>query len=137
MERAMPAKSEKYPWPSHYGHFRFFEDRMRTHHAVASLDSLSGGFYGLTLKDGRVLRTFICECYSFGVAEYIEMVEKCGPVNLIVINSAWCGYTYEAKLYCKEQRIGLFKVGDLMAALRRYDFWDYLNEQERESLAKG
>src|SRR3546814_12029570 len=41
---------------------------------------------------GDVLRLFICECYAFGVADYIETTGKLGHLDLVIINSAWCGH---------------------------------------------
>src|SRR3546814_5256989 len=51
---------------------------------------------------GDVLRLFICECYAFGVADYIETTGKLGHLDLVIINSAWCGYSPDAKRYCRE-----------------------------------
>jgi hypothetical protein len=89
--------SKSYPWPPYYGHFKFFEERMKTHGQVASLLAKGDGVYELTTKYGNVLKIFICECYSFGTAEYIETTEKVGPLNVILVNSAWCNYTADAK----------------------------------------
>ena len=126
----MPAHSENFPWPPHYGHFRFFENKMRGHGRVSNLTAIDDGVYELTLASGKPLRVFICECYSYGAAEYVETTEALGGFDAIIINSAWCGYTREAKRLCRDQKVGLFTIGDFMAALNKPDFWSYLNEQE-------
>ena len=54
-------------------------------------------FLVLTTKAGKSLRAFICECYSFGGAEYFETIQSLGKMDVIVINSDWCGYTTEAE----------------------------------------
>lgn len=125
-----------FPWPPYYGHFHFFEARMRTHGRVKALQAGANGIYDLTLTSGAVIRVFICECYSFGVAEYFETKEKVGRLDAIVINSMWCGYTSEAKRAARSDKVGLYKIGDFMAALNRANLWDLLNESEKETFSK-
>lgn len=119
-----------------YEHYRFFEDQMKAHSRVLSIEPQGEGLYLITLHDDRHLRIFICECYSFGVAEYMETTEKLGPLDAIIINSNWCGYTDEVKAQCRNKHVGLFKIGDFMAALNLQDSWVYLNEREKERLRK-
>jgi hypothetical protein len=132
----MSARNKHFPWPSHYGHFRFFEQRMNTHSRLRELTPQDAGVYLLTRDDGTKIRTFICECYAFGVAQYLETVEKIGSVNAVVINSAWCGYTPDAKYYCREQQVGLFTIGEFMSALRQNEYWNYLTNEETEFFEK-
>src|SRR5687768_7960686 len=126
----MPAHSNQFPWPPHYGHFNFFEDRMLAHSAVRALRREGDGLYQLERKRGDHLRVFICECYSFGVAEFYEATESLGHLDAIIINSAWCGYTDEAKRLTREKGVGLFKIADLMGALSKRDYWTYLTDWE-------
>jgi hypothetical protein len=129
----MTGHSDKFPWPPYYGHFAFFEQRMRTHSGVTNLKSESNGVYNLTTKFGKSLRIFICECYSFGAAEYVETTQTLGKFDAIVINSAWCGYTMEAKYLTRNDKVGLFKIGNFMSALNKADVWDHLTEAENET----
>lgn len=89
----MPAHSETFPWPSYYGHFDFFEKRMAAHSRVDHLQSLGNGLYDLTRSNGKTLKVFVCECYSFGVAEHLEATSKLGHLDAIIIASNWCGYS--------------------------------------------
>ena len=132
----MPAHNESFPWMSYYGHYGFFEERMKSHGKVSSINKLSDGFYDISLSDGRVLKTFICECYSFGIAEYYESVENLGELNAVIINSNWCGYTMEAKIHCKDHSVGLFNISNFMAALNMHNYWEYLTEGEKEHFKK-
>ena len=83
-----------------------------------------------------MLRVFVCECYSFGAAEYVEVIANLGKVDVVLINSAWCGYTLDAKRACRNDKVGLFKIGDFMAALNKPKVWEYLNEGEQEAFTK-
>lgn len=128
----MPARYENFPWPSHYGNFSFFEGRMDEHSQVQEFTAISDGVYDVVRPSGEILRVFICECYSYGMAEYQESVDKLGTLNAIVINSNWCGYTSELKKYCRDNKVGLFTIGGFMAALNMQKYWQYLSEQEKE-----
>lgn len=132
----MSAYSDTFPWPSHYGHYNYFETQMRTHGKIASLTARGGGVYDLARTQGDTLRVFICECYAFGVAEYMETVETLGNLDVVIINSAWCGYTPNAKFHCRESNVGLFMIGEFMGALHRKDFWLYLTEGQKEYYTK-
>jgi hypothetical protein len=128
----MASHSLGFPWPSHYGHFDFFERKMEQHQKVASLVVESGGVYRLVRVGGDTLRVFICECYAFGVAEYLETTSQLDQLNAIIINSAWCGYSPEAKRQCRDEGVGLFRIGEFMGALNRVDYWAYLTEWEEK-----
>lgn len=128
----MPAYSEDFPWPSSRETFEFFEEQMLRHNKVQKLIRVDGGLYELTTQRGNTLKVFVCQCYAFGVAEYREVVDKLGEVNIIVIDSAWCGYSDEVKRHCRALEVGLFKVGQLMAALNREDTWSFLDKNEIE-----
>ncbi len=133
----MPAHNESFPWMSYCGSYRFFEDRLQSHNKVSNVEETNTGLYEITLTDGRTLITFICECYSFGVAEYYESVGNLGSLNVVIINSMWCGYTMEAKVFCRGQNIGLFDITGFMAALNKNNYWEYLTESEKKHLEKN
>ena len=131
-QHVMAAHSVKFPWPPYYGHFRFFEEKMSSHSHITKVEPQSHGVYKLTNLYGDVLRVFICECYSFGAAELTETVDALGKLDVIVINSAWCGYTMDAKRLARGSKIGLFRIGDFMSALNKADYSQHLNARERE-----
>lgn len=128
----MPAHSDKFPWPSHYGHFEFFESRMADHDRVRAVRTESNGIYEISLFDGRTFRVFICECYAYGAAEYEETVANIDHVDAVIINSNWCGYSPDAKNYCRLRRVGLYTIGEFMAALNFNPMWSYLTKNEKE-----
>ncbi len=132
----MPAYSDEFPWPSHYGHFNFFEERMSEHGEVTSYEYLGDGLYNIARDDGGELRVFICECYSYGMAEYEESVQAHGNIDAIIINSNWCGYTPELKKHCREREVGVFNIRDFMAALNREKYWLYLSEDEKDQFER-
>lgn len=126
----MPAHSKSFPWSSHYGHYNFFEAQMRKHDNITSLNAKGEGTYDLIRKRDDHLRVFICECYAFGVAEYLEIFDRLGKIDVVIINSVWCGYSHDAKIYCRESNVGLFTIGEFMAALNQNEYWLYLTKDE-------
>jgi len=128
----MPAHSDKFPWPPYYGHFQFFEKGLKNHKLVKYITAVGSGEYILTKTDDKNLKIFICECYSFGVAEYVETTRLLANIDIIVINSNWCGYTLDAKRYARDSCVGLFSIKDFMAALYKENNWEYLNKNERK-----
>lgn len=132
----MPAHNESFPWMSYYGNYSFFEDRMRSHGKIVDLQNIADGLYVINLIDGRTLKVFICDCYSYGMAEYYESVEELGELNVVVINSIWCGYSKDVKRHCLEQNVGLFDINGFMAALNQRNYWEYLTPQEKEYFDK-
>lgn len=124
----MPAHSSAFPRPSYYGHYQFFEERMAAHRKINEIKEIKKGLYDITRSNGAIIRVFVCECYSFGVAEYYETVDNFGSVDAIIINSNWCGYTIDCKSYCIDRNVGLFDIRDFMAALNTDEFWKYARE---------
>ncbi|MGO8506174.1 hypothetical protein AB9F35_32270 [Rhizobium leguminosarum] len=133
----MAAYSDDFPWPSSDGNFPFFEDRMIDHAKVTSVNPHGDGVYELTRDSGATIRVLVCECYSYGVAEYLETVEKIGKIDAVVISSSWCAYTRDAKEHCKGKRVGLFKISEFMGALYRPDFWNYIPPTDEDKKKKA
>ncbi len=132
----MPAQNSEFPWMSYYGNYRFFEEKMKSHDKICDVKKIGEGIYKLKLSEERVIRVFICECYAFGLAEYYETVDKIGEIQAVIINSLWCGYTMEAKRHCREHRIGLFRIGEFMAALNIENYWEYLTKEDKKYFKK-
>lgn len=128
----MPAHNDNFPWMSYYGNYNFFEQRMHEHSKVNSCERLDSGLYNIELNNGNTLKVFICECYSFGTAEYVESCDNYGPLDAVVISSNWCGYGLELKRDCMANRVGIFDVRGFMAAINRNEYWTYMTDYERD-----
>lgn len=133
----MAAFSENFPWANCYGNYNFFEQRMHEHTKVKSSVAIDSGLYNIQLIDGRNLRIFICECYSFGTAEYIESCQNYGTLDAVIISSLWCGYTMDVKHYCRGKKVGIYTISGFMAAINKNDFWAYLTSSERDYFEKN
>ena len=128
----MPAHNEHFPWMSYYRNYNFFMQRMHEHSKVNSIDSINPSLYNIELTSGRTLKVFICECYSFDVAEYVESCENYGKLAAVVISSNWCGYSLDVKRHCMAEQVGVFDTEGFMAAINKNEFWTYLTKYEQE-----
>lgn len=128
----MPAHENDFPWMSYYGKYNFFEQRMREHSKVNATISITPSLYHIELADDRVIRTFICECYSFDIAEYIEICQELGEIDAVVISSNWCGYSPSVKRHCMNEEVGVYNIRAFMAAINKKNYWEYLTEDEEE-----
>lgn len=128
----MPAHNDNFPWMSYYGNYKFFEQRMNEHSKVNSCQQLDAGLYSIELNIGKTLKVFICECYSFGTAEYVESCENYGSLDAVIISSNWCGYSLELKRDCMAAQVGIFDIGGFMAAINKRDYWTYLTDYEKD-----
>lgn len=125
----MPANSSSFPWPSYYSDHTFFKKVMFGNHYVADLVQIDDAIYEVKRTYGDTIRIFICECYSYGATEYIETMEKLDDLNAIIIDSNWCGYTYDAKILAYSDGVGLFKITEFMYRIRREDFLEPTEEE--------
>ena len=133
----MPAHEDNFPWMSYYRNYSFFEQRMREHSKVNVVRSVTPSLYQIELIGGRVIKTFICECYSFDVAEYMEVCEELGDIDAVVINSNWCGYSLDVKRHCMNKKVGVYDIRGFMAAINKQKYWEYLTEGEKEQFEKN
>lgn len=105
---------------------------MLEHSKVDSIENVAPGLYSIKLYGGRDLKVFICECYSFDVAEYMESCGNYGSLDAVVISSNWCGYSLDVKRHCMSENVGVFDISGFMAAINRRDYWTYMTKYERD-----
>lgn len=105
---------------------------MHEHSKVDFIENIAPGLYNIGLHSGRELKIFICECYSFDVAEYIESCENYGALDAVVISSNWCGYSLDVKRHCMSENVGVFDISGFMAAINRNEYWAYMTKYEKD-----
>ncbi len=87
-------------------------------------------------KRKSVIKLFMTNVYIIGIADVYEILSLNSDINAIVTMSAWNGYTQEAKLTCKQIKVGLFLFKEFLGAVY-YDgteFLDYITPEERERI---
>lgn len=133
----MPAHNKNFPWMSYYGNYNFFEQRMHKHSKVSAITNINPSLYQIERSDGKIIKVFICECYSFDVAEYIEACQEFGELDAVIISSNWCGYTSDVKRHCMGEQVGVYDISGFMAALYIDNYWQYLTKDEKKEFVEN
>ena len=68
-----------------------------------------------------------------GLTLVLRGLQEFGELSLFYIGGGWCGYTYQAKEYCIEQKIGLFVTNEINGALWKNDYWTYHKRDEKRN----
>ena len=106
---------------------------LRSSNAVEAVALESGQLIVVSRVKYSPLRAFMTNVYIVSLADVHEILTQASEIDAIVTMSAWNGYTAEAKAFCKEQRIGLFKFKEFLGAVH-YDgdrFVNYVPPDER------
>lgn len=133
----MPAHNKDFPWMSYYGNYNFFEKRMHEHSKVSAITKVNPSLYQIERLDGKIIKAFICECYSFDVAAYIDACQGLGELDAVIISSNWCGYTFDVKRQCMSEQVGVYDISGFMAALNMDNYWQYLTKYEKEKFEEN
>lgn len=107
---------------------------LGTSKAVANVKRESGQVVNIERVKHSPLRAFMTNVYIVSLANVHEILNEAGELDAIVTMSAWNGYTSEAKDFCIEQNIGLFKFKEFLGAIY-YDgnrYLNYISPDERE-----
>ena len=63
------------------------------------------------------LTVLLTNTYIVGVADAHEILADHPGIEAIVTMSSWNGYTKEAKAFCKDNDVGLFKLNEFLGAV--------------------
>lgn len=87
----------------------------------------------VTRNNGRSLRVYMTNLYIVGLADVAEILADEEDIDAIVTLSGWNSYSSEAKSYCKENEIGLFKFKEFLGAVyfNNSKFIEYIHPDDR------
>lgn len=85
-------------------------------------------------RDGKTtLHVYLTNKYMLSVADVMEILEESDDTNCIVSTMGHNKYSPEAKVYCRDLGVGLFRTPELLGAVY-YDgdrFLDYMPPERR------
>jgi len=87
----------------------------------------------LSRSNGSPLRVHMTNLYIVGLADVAEILADEENIDAIVTLSGWNSYSSEAKSYCKDRDIGLFKFKEFLGAVYFNDskFINYIHPDDR------
>jgi hypothetical protein len=106
---------------------------LRGNPVVETAELLSEQLLEVKRKNGPALRVFLTNVYILGEAEALDIVTAQGSLQAIVTMSEWNSYTSDAKIWCKERGVGLFKFREFLGAIyqsKKQKFLDYESPEE-------
>ena len=122
---------EKVPRPES---IKKFVEYLQSSNAVEAVVCESNQLLSVERVKHPPLRVFMTNAYIVTLVDVHEILAQAGKVDAIVAMSEWNSYMAEAKTFCKERRIGLFKFKEFLGAVY-YDgdrYLDYVPPDERE-----
>lgn len=122
---------EKLPRPES---IRALVTYLQSSSAVRAVERESTQLIVVNRVNRPLLRTYMTNTYIVGLADVYEIFSEVDDLDAIVTMSAWNGYTAEAKAFCKEQRVGLFRFKEFLGAVHYvgHRYLDYIPPEERE-----
>src|SRR5215211_7317738 len=97
----------------------FFLEAIRGHARVQSVSQESRNVFVIERRDMPTVRAWVCDEYTLGIADYMNVRREDPEVDCIVTMSGYNRYTREAKDQGLEDDVGVFKFGELLGALNR------------------
>ncbi len=116
---------EKRPRPEHRA---YLVQRLGTKPTVSSVEEMDDFHFVVDRYDKSQIRIYLTNKYILSVADAIEILEASPDTTCIVSTMDYNHYSPEAKEYCRERNVGLFRTGELFGAVY-YDgkrFLDYM-----------
>lgn len=114
---------EKRPRPEHR---EFLSKRLASTPVVSRVEEVDDFHFVVERPGKSTLRIYLTNKYILSVADIMEILNDSPETTCIVSTMDYNQYSPEAKAYCAEQGVGLFKAVELFGAVYR-DGTDFLN----------
>jgi hypothetical protein len=125
-------KYEKIPRPES---IQFFIECLTSHRKISAIKREGGQVLFIKRQQGLSnLKVFMSNVYIVGLAEVHEILGQESGLNAIITLAPYNSYTFEAKEYCKENNIGLFRLKEFLGAVHYGEkkFLDYISPDDRK-----
>ena len=83
-------------------------------------------------RQNDVLTIFCADEYACGITFIQKVLSDYPHCNCISVGGGWNGYTREAKEYCLTAGVGLFVSEELLGALWKNDYWNYVKKDSKQ-----
>ena len=115
-----------------YSVITWLERALTTHKNVLTLFRHDDVVFDITRRNQEDRLTVFCANeYACGVTFVQRVLADFPDCNIISVGGGWNGYTYEAKEFCVNARVGLFVSDELMGALYKDEYWKHAQKNEK------
>jgi hypothetical protein len=121
---------EKRPRPEHR---EFLRKRLASSPVVSGVEEVDDFHFVVERPGKSELRIYLTNKYILSVSDVMEILSDSPDTNCIVSAMDYNQYSPQAKEYCHERGVGLFKAVELLGAVYRDndDFLDYVPPKRR------
>ncbi|WP_139327480.1 hypothetical protein [Microbacterium sp. RURRCA19A] len=111
----------------------FLVEKLSTNPVVEEVFQIDEHHIILNRGNKTELRIYLSNKYILSVADVIEIMKASPQINCIVSTMNYNQYSPEAKAYCRERQVGLFKSVELLGAVYHdgEKFLDYMPPRRR------
>ena len=124
-------KYEKLPRPESISTFIKY---LKTKKNVTDVTKEGEQLITVNRRNQPDITIFMTNCYIVTIADVYDILNEANNIDGIVTLSPYNSYTDEAKTYCKDLKIGLFRFSEFMGAVY-FDgqkYLDYIPKEERD-----
>lgn len=115
-----------------YSVISWLEQALKTHKNISSVSRYDDIIFDVTrTNQGDRLTIFCANEYVCGITFVQHVLAEYPKCNIISVGGGWNGYTSEAKKFCLAAKIGLFVSPELMGALYKDKYWNYVQKDPK------
>ena len=105
---------ENQPWPQHQD---YLLKRLNSSSVVSTVQVFDRFHYVVQRPGKTELVVYLTNKYVLSVADVMEILDEAPNTNCIVSTMAYNQYSPEAKEYCMDLGVGLFRLVELLGAV--------------------
>ena len=112
-------------WDVIYTTIQFVENVIKSHKNVLNYERKNDINFIITRTQGDTIDMVLVNRYVLGIADIHGVLEEFPETNCIVTSANWNHYTWEAKEYGLNSKIGIFNTSEFFGALWWTEFIEY------------
>lgn len=114
-------------------HRDFLVNALKGKYVVSDVEELDDFHYVVTKRSMSTIYIYLTNKYILSVTDVMEILQSSPKTTCIVSTMDYNQYTPDAKRYCRDRGVGLFKTVELLGAVFHdgADFLDYVQTRRR------
>lgn len=113
-------------WGVPFSDITWFERLLQNHDNVTNIQRHDDIIFEIDrIRQSDHLKIMCCRQYTMSMTLVQKALSDFGKINIIYIGGGWNSYDADAKLFCIQQRIGLYTTPEMSGGLWKNDYWSY------------